>query len=106
MSHWRGLRFAGRILSQTVNDRNGFTAFQRAYQPRSNPRATPSALGEKVLYLDATKKKVQLTDTFSDGIFQCPPCAQRDVVLPCHHRRDERTLGLLSISDDIICMLS
>ena len=29
----------------------------------------PSAWGEKILYLEASKKKVQITDKFLDGVF-------------------------------------
>ena len=43
--------------------------FQRAYQHTSHPRAITAAWRDKVLYMNATKKKVQLTDTFFNGIF-------------------------------------
>ena len=49
----------------------GLTAFQRAFQRASHPRAMPAAWGEKILYLEASKKKVQITDKFLSGIFLC-----------------------------------
>jgi len=63
------IRFAGQILSRTVKGADGLTAFQRAFQRRSHPRALPAPWGEKVLYMEASKKKVQLDDKFKDGIF-------------------------------------
>lgn len=62
------IRFAGQVLSRTVKGADGLTAFQRAYQRKTHPRALPAAWGEKVLYMTASKKKVQLEDKFSDGI--------------------------------------
>ena len=37
------VRFAGQIISRTVKGADGFTAFQRAFQRASHPRAMPSA---------------------------------------------------------------
>ena len=63
------VRFAGQIISRTVKGADGLTAFQRAFQRASHPRAMPAAWGEKILYLEASKKKVQITDKFLDGVF-------------------------------------
>ena len=60
---------AGQIISRVVKGADGLTTFQSAFQSTSHPRATPSALEEKILYLDASKKKIQITDKFLDGIF-------------------------------------
>ena len=49
------LRFA-------VKDRDGLTAFQRAYQWTSYPRATLAAWSEKALCVDATKQQVGVKD--------------------------------------------
>ena len=46
-----------------------FTASQRAFRRASHPRAMPAAWREKILYLEASKKKVQITDKFLDGVF-------------------------------------
>ena len=62
---WCG-RFAGQIISRTVNRADGLTAFQRAFQRASHPRAMPAAWGEIILYLEASKKKI-LSDF---GLFQ------------------------------------
>ena len=61
--------FAGQIISRTVKGADRLTAFQRALQRASHPRAMPAAWGEKILYLEASKKKVHITDKFLDGIF-------------------------------------
>ena len=63
------IRFAGQVLSRRVKGHDGLTAFQRAYQRKSHPRPLPAAWGEQVLYLEATKRKAQLSDKFEDGIF-------------------------------------
>ena len=63
------VRFAGQIISRTVKGADGLTAFQRAYQRASHPRAMPAAWREKILYLKASKKKVQITDKLLDGVF-------------------------------------
>ena len=63
------IRFVGQVLSRTVKGHDGLTAFQRAYQRKSHPRPLPAAWCEKVLYLEATKDKTQLSDKFEDGIF-------------------------------------
>ena len=65
------VRFAGKIISCTVKGANGFSAFQRAFQRLSHPRAMPSAWGEKILYLEATTKEIQITNKLLDGIFLC-----------------------------------
>ena len=46
-----------------------FAAFQRVFQRASHSRAMPSAWREKILYLKSSKKKIQITDKFLDGIF-------------------------------------
>ena len=58
------LRFAGEIKGA-----DGLTAFQRAFQRTSHPRAMLSAWREKILYLEASKKKIRITDKFLDAIF-------------------------------------
>ena len=63
------IKFAGRVLSRTVKGQDGLTAFQRAYQRKSHPRPLPAAWGEKVLHLEASKRKAQLSNKFEDGIF-------------------------------------
>ena len=63
------IKFAGQVLSRTVKGQDGLTAFQRAYQRKSHPRPLPAAWREKVLYLEASKRKAQLSDKFEDGIF-------------------------------------
>ena len=63
------IKFAGHVLSRTVKGQDGLTAFQRAYQRKSHPRPLPAAWGEKVLYLEASKRKAQLSNKFEDGIF-------------------------------------
>ena len=62
----RGVRFAGDIISRSVKGADGLTAFQRAFQRASHPRAMPAAWREKILHLEAGKKKVQITDKFFD----------------------------------------
>ena len=57
------------IMSRAVKGADGLTAFQRAFQRASQPRAMPSTWGEKIFYLEASKKKIQITDMFLDGIF-------------------------------------
>ena len=52
------LRFTGQIISRAVKGADGLIAFQRAFQRASHPRAMPAAWGEKILYLEASKKKV------------------------------------------------
>ena len=61
------VRFAGQIISRVVTGADGLTAFQRA----SHPRGMLTAWGVKTLYLEASKKKVQISDKFLDGIFLC-----------------------------------
>ena len=58
------VRFAGQIIFRTLKGADGLTAFQLALQRVSHPRAMPAAWGEKILYLEASKKKVQITDKF------------------------------------------
>ena len=65
------VRFAGKIISCSVKGANGFSVFQRAFQRLSHPRVMPSAWGEKILYLEATTKEVQITDKLLDGIVLC-----------------------------------
>ena len=48
---------------------DGLTAFQRAFQRASHPRDMPAAWGEKILHLERSKKKVQITDKLLDVIF-------------------------------------
>ena len=64
---WR-VRFAGQIISCTVKGTNGLSVFQRAFQRLSHPRAMPSARKEKILYLEASKKKIQITDMGSSSL--------------------------------------
>ena len=59
------VRFAVQIISRTVKGTDG----QRAFQRTSHPRAMPAAWREKILYLEVSKKKIQLSDKFLDGIF-------------------------------------
>ena len=47
----RCARVAGQIISRIVKGADGLTSFQRAFQSTSHPRATPSALEEKILKL-------------------------------------------------------
>ena len=54
-------------ISRTVKGAAGFTAFQRAFRRTSHPRSMPAARTGKVLYLEASKNKIQLTDDFLDG---------------------------------------
>ena len=42
------VRFAGQIISRTVKGTDGLTAFQRAFQRVSHPRAMPAAWREKI----------------------------------------------------------
>ena len=63
------VRFAGQIISRTVKGTDGLTAFQRAFQRASHPGAMPAAWGEKILYLEASKRKVQISDTYLYSIF-------------------------------------
>ena len=58
------VRFAGHIISST----DGLTAFQRAFQRTSHARAMLSAWREQILHLEASKKKIQITDKFLDGV--------------------------------------
>ena len=62
------VRFAGQIISRTVKGADGLTAFQREFQRASHLRSMPSAWREKILYLEASNKKIQTTDKFLDGI--------------------------------------
>ena len=52
-----------------VKGADGLTAFQRAFQRASHQRAMPAVWGEKILYWEASKKKVEITDKFLDGVF-------------------------------------
>ena len=63
------VRFAGQIIFRTVKGADGITTFQRTVQRTSYPRAIPSAWGAKILYLDASKRMIQITDEFLDGMF-------------------------------------
>ena len=63
------VRFAAQIISRTVKGEDGLTAFQRAFQRMSHPRAMPAAWREQTVFLEASKKKIHITDTFLDGIF-------------------------------------
>ena len=58
---WCG-RFASQVISLTVKGADGLTVVQCAFQRKSHPRATPSAWGEKILYLEASKNKILITD--------------------------------------------
>ena len=49
------VRFAGQIISRAVKGAEGLTAFLRAFQRVSHPRAMPGAWKEKNLYLEASK---------------------------------------------------
>ena len=51
------VRFAGQIISRTVKGSDGLTAFQRAFQRASHPRAMPSAWREKDLVLRSEQEK-------------------------------------------------
>ena len=62
--------FAGQIFSRRVKGRDGLTAFQRAYQRKSHPRAILAAWEETVIYVEAAKKNSQFTDKFNCGIFR------------------------------------
>ena len=62
MAQARCARFAGRMVSRVVGSADGLTANQRASQPTSHPRAMDLVPG-------ASKKKTQITDKLSDGIF-------------------------------------
>ena len=42
------VRFAGQVISRTVKDADGLTAFQRAFQRAFHPRALLSAWREKI----------------------------------------------------------
>ena len=46
----------------------GSLLFYEVHCSTSFPRAIPSAWGEKSLYLEATKKKIHITDKLLDGI--------------------------------------
>ena len=63
------VRFAGQIIFRLVKGADGLTAFQRALQRASHPQAMPAVWREKILYLEASKKNIQITDKFLDGIF-------------------------------------
>ena len=58
------VRFAGQIISRTVKGADRLTPFQRTFQRASHPRAMPAAWREKILYLESSKKKVQITYKF------------------------------------------
>ena len=61
------VRFAGQINARIVKGADGLTAFQR--ERAFHPQAMRSAWGEKILYLEASKKKIQITDKFLEAIF-------------------------------------
>ena len=63
------VRFAGQIISRTVEGADEITAFEHAFQRACHPRAVPAAWGEKILYLEPSKKRVQMTDKFLEGVF-------------------------------------
>ena len=63
------VRFAGEIITRNVKGTDGLTAFQCAFQRVSHPRAMLPAREKKILFLEASKKNIQITDKFSDGIF-------------------------------------
>ena len=65
----RCVRFARQIISRTVKGTDGLTAFHSAFQRASHPRSMPAACGEKILYLEASKNKVQISDKFENYIF-------------------------------------
>ena len=48
---------------------DGLTAFQRAFQRASHPRGHACGMVENILYLEASKKQVQITEKFLDGVF-------------------------------------
>ena len=50
-------RVAGQIISRTVKGTDGLTAFQRAFQRASHPRAKPSAWREKDLVLGSEQEE-------------------------------------------------
>ena len=56
------VRFACQIISRTMKGADGLTAFQRAFQRVSHPRAMLAAWREKILCKEAGKKKVRITD--------------------------------------------
>ena len=56
-----------RVISRTLESNDGLTAFQRACQRKSHPRAILAAWRWKVLFLEGTKKKAQLR--VNDGTF-------------------------------------
>ena len=55
------IRFDAQVLSRTVKGHDGLTDFQLAYQCKSYPRSLLAAWSEIVLYLEATKRKAQLS---------------------------------------------
>ena len=63
------VRFAGQVISRTLKGADGLTVFQRAFQRTPHPRTMPSAWREEILYLESSKRKIQITDNFSNGIF-------------------------------------
>ena len=51
------VRFAGLIISRTVKGADGLTAFQRAFQRASHPRAMPAAWRRKDLVLGSEQEE-------------------------------------------------
>ena len=70
MSRWLGvcILLVG-FISRVVTGANGLTAFQPLFQISACVSPTSHALGEKILHLEPSKKKIQVTDNFLDGFF-------------------------------------
>ena len=70
MSRWLGvcILLVG-FISRVVKGANRLTAFQRGFQISACVSPTSHAWGEKILHLEPSKKKIQVTDNFLDGFF-------------------------------------
>ena len=63
------VRFAGQIISRTVKGAGGAHCVPTRFSAGIPSKSHAFALGEKMLYLEASKGKIQITDLFLNGIF-------------------------------------
>ena len=62
------VQYASQIITRSHKGEDGHTGWSRAYGRKKLPRKFVR-WGEKVLWLEGTKKKVQLDEKWHDGIF-------------------------------------
>ena len=62
------VQYAGQLLNRAHKGEDGLTAYQRSTGKRELPRKY-AAWGEKVLWLEGSKKKAQAGEKWHDGIF-------------------------------------